>query len=169
MTMIKKKYRLLIGLFAVIISIAVCAALICMDPNFKAGFFNRPTEEDYNRLISYANTYAKTLDRNFIGDDSVEITTTQYTDEGIIIITVNEVKCKVSAAYPLVVNSEKEGEFVTRINYQNGVYIQSSNLKTIDYYIFGVLIGLIVYAAIVYLLITLLILWRVNKKENIKK
>lgn len=151
---LESKYKHLFCWVAVFIAIIFVAVLITIDPEFKAGLFNRPDKDDYERLTSYVNIYAKTLDRNAIPDPNVEITA-YYTQKDRIIITAEERWCKVDAVYPMLITTTKEGEYNVKVFYEKGIYLQSSNLKNIVHYIITVSVSTVFFTGITYWLICL--------------
>ena len=81
-----------------------------------------PTQEDYDYLRDYALLYAKTLDKEVIQDEDIEIRS-HYSGNGDITITLNKFNYKVEATYPIEVFSSDDGEFEIKIFYEEGIYL----------------------------------------------
>lgn len=148
------KYRYWLRSVSVFIAIIFISLTVMLNPELRAGFFERPNKQDYDCLTSYADTYAKTLDKNAISDKNVEITV-HYTSEDKVVITVQEMRCKVEAVYPMSITVIDEGKYEVKIFYDKGVYLASSNLKNIVHYIIGTIIMVCIFTFATYILICL--------------
>lgn len=160
----ERKYQDLLSRLAVFIAMILIPVVINIIPELNAGLFNRPDKEDYDRLTSYVNIYAKTLDRNAIPNKNVEITA-YYTQEDEIIITAEEMRCKVDAVYPMVITATKEGEYNVKVFYENGIYLASSNLKNIVHYIIGAIMIALFLTFLIYVFLCL-VFFLVDKKRK---
>ena len=148
----EEKYRYWLRIVSVFIAIILVSVIVLINTEFRAGLFDRPNKEDYDLLTSYADKYARTLDKSGIVIENIEITTSYIREESIV-ITVQEMRCKVEAVYPMSITVIDEGEFDVKIFYDKGVYLASSNLNNIVQYIIIVIISIIFFTFFVYIII----------------
>ena len=150
MNKFKKIYHIISIVLALILAVTLEIWSMVGVPIYTAVFNgDRLVKEDYQVLKEYADIYVKTLNSEDINDDNVEITREIINDS--IVITVNETRGGIKATFPIEIKpSANEGEFIMNISYKEGEYEEYSNIKSIFYYIFEILLVVTVVAFVIY-------------------
>ena len=134
----KETYWTICMVIALLITFVITGVNAIQTPGIVAKINNPITETDYQILKDYANTYAKTFDLEDLRLDDITVSSTL--NENHIEITVEEVRCKVIATYPVVFEFKSDGEFKTIVAYEEGEYEEVSKLPSTIAVIFSIII-----------------------------
>ena len=134
-------------------------------PVVMTAFNNHPSQEDYELCKEYAMIYAKTLTRDVINDDSINISSNLQGND-VIVITVDSDLCHIKAEYPMNIIKQQDGEFVVKILYEDGTYEEHSNIYSKATYI---LIGIIDTIVLTFIITNVLIFITTNGFKRMKE
>lgn len=138
----KETYWKICMVIALLITFIVTGVNAIQTPVIVAKINNPPTETDYQILKNYADSYAKTFDLDSLKADNITVSKTLK--ENYIEITVEELRCKVIARYPIVFEFKSDGEFETIVAYEEGEYEEISNLPSV----ISVILAIIFFAVL---------------------
>lgn len=178
MVKFKHIYSIITLVIAVLLGVLIAVWDVAGVPEYRAAFKgDKLSKEDYLELKDYADIYAKTLDRETIDNNNIEIT--KEINEKTIIITVNETRGGIEATYPIEFEvSDNFGEYVLKISYKDGKYEEYSNIRNISFYIFGTLFVFVIFGGIIFAILYFPLIWIVSiinwiivkiKKKKCKK
>ena len=163
----KNKKDLIIFWVSIILGGIFTFLVISVSPLYEATSKGEPTEAEYKLLKEYAVTYAKTLNKDFIEEDYINITSKVY--DGKFLVTVTKTnRATVKATYPIKVESANSDIVITEIAVDKGDYEEISDYNTFQ--MFGTaIIGMFIFSLLEYFKIEIIVRIVLKIKNKIKK
>ena len=88
-----------------------------------------PTQEEYLVLKEYSIEYVKTLDKDIIRSENINISHS-FENNSIIVTVIDVNRCKIEASYPIRIETLNDGKFITSILFEEAQYKETSYINS---------------------------------------